>query len=82
MKDKFRECGEVVYANVMRSDDGNSLPISSQCYIPISNTCMYLGRSKGWGIVEYESPEEVKQKWRRYKFCEFFASRRIKLSKN
>ncbi|KAK9811555.1 hypothetical protein WJX72_005817 [[Myrmecia] bisecta] len=38
LKDTFRDCGEVVYANVMR-DDG--------------------GRSKGWGIVEFESPEEA-----------------------
>lgn len=38
LKDKFRECGSVVYANVMRTEDG---------------------RSKGWGIVEFESPEEA-----------------------
>lgn len=38
LKDKFRECGQVVYANVMKDDDG---------------------RSKGWGIVEYETPEEA-----------------------
>lgn len=38
LKDKFRDVGNVVYANVMR-DDG--------------------GRSKGWGIVEFESPEEA-----------------------
>ncbi|KAG2444760.1 hypothetical protein HXX76_001504 [Chlamydomonas incerta] len=38
LKDKFRECGNVVYTNVMRDDDG---------------------RSKGWGIVEFESPEEA-----------------------
>lgn len=38
LKDKFRDVGNVVYANVMR-DDG--------------------GRSKGWGIVEFETPEEA-----------------------
>jgi len=38
LKDKFRECGAVVYANVMRSEDG---------------------RSRGWGIVEFETPEEA-----------------------
>lgn len=38
LKDTFRECGSVVYANVMRDD---------------------TGRSKGWGIVEFESPEEA-----------------------
>jgi RNA recognition motif-containing protein len=36
LKDKFRESGEVVYANVVRDDDG---------------------RSKGWGIVEFDTPE-------------------------
>ncbi|MEW5304292.1 MAG: hypothetical protein WDW38_011071 [Sanguina aurantia] len=40
LKDKFREIGTVVYANVIRDDDG---------------------RSKGWGIVEYETPEEALQ---------------------
>uniref|UniRef100_A0A7S0WHE3 RRM domain-containing protein n=1 Tax=Chlamydomonas leiostraca TaxID=1034604 RepID=A0A7S0WHE3_9CHLO len=40
LKDKFRDCGNVVYANVMRDDDG---------------------RSKGWGIVEYETPDEALQ---------------------
>lgn len=38
LKDKFRECGNVVYANVMRDEEG---------------------RSKGWGIVEFETPEEA-----------------------
>jgi RNA recognition motif-containing protein len=38
LKDKFRECGNVVYANVMNDD---------------------TGRSKGWGIVEFETPEEA-----------------------
>ncbi|KAF5839382.1 hypothetical protein DUNSADRAFT_953 [Dunaliella salina] len=38
LKDKFRECGNVVYANVMRDDDD---------------------RSKGWGIVEFETPDEL-----------------------
>ena len=38
LKDKFREAGTVVYANVQR-DDAN--------------------RSKGWGIVEFGSPEEA-----------------------
>ncbi|KAF8065826.1 haloacid dehalogenase-like protein [Scenedesmus sp. PABB004] len=38
LKDKFRECGTVVYANVTRGDDG---------------------RSKGWGIVEFETPDEA-----------------------
>jgi len=38
LKDKFRENGNVVYANVMTNDDG---------------------RSKGWGIVEFEHPEEA-----------------------
>eukprot|EP00210_Caulerpa_lentillifera_P006102 g5830.t1 len=49
LKDKFRECGEVVYANVMRSDDG---------------------RSKGWGIVEYESPEEAYKAVQELNGCE------------
>ena len=40
LKDKFREVGTVVYANVVK-DDG--------------------GRSKGWGIVEFETPEEVRR---------------------
>lgn len=38
LKDKFRECGTVVYANVTRGEDG---------------------RSKGWGIVEFETPDEA-----------------------
>lgn len=38
LKDKFRECGNVVYANVTRGEDG---------------------RSKGWGIVEFETPDEA-----------------------
>ncbi|EIE21682.1 G-strand telomere binding protein 1 [Coccomyxa subellipsoidea C-169] len=38
LKDKFREIGTVVYANVVRDD---------------------AGRSKGWGIVEFETPEEA-----------------------
>ena len=38
LKDKFRDCGTVVYANVMR-DESN--------------------RSKGWGIVEFETAEEA-----------------------
>ena len=38
LKDKFRDCGNVVYANVMR-DESN--------------------RSKGWGIVEFETAEEA-----------------------
>eukprot|EP00891_Asterochloris_glomerata_P003571 jgi/Astpho2/3571/Aster-06479 len=38
LKDRFREVGEVRYANVMRDESG---------------------RSKGWGIVEFETPEEA-----------------------
>ncbi|KAL6752334.1 hypothetical protein V8C86DRAFT_2757034 [Haematococcus lacustris] len=38
LKDKFRECGCVVYTNVMRDEEG---------------------RSKGWGIVEFETPDEA-----------------------
>lgn len=38
LKDKFRDCGNVVYTNVMRDENG---------------------RSKGWGIVEFERPEEA-----------------------
>lgn len=38
LKDKFRECGDVAYANVMRDEEG---------------------RSKGWGIVEFQTPEEA-----------------------
>jgi RNA recognition motif-containing protein len=38
LKDTFRDAGTVVYANVMRDDNG---------------------RSKGWGIVEFETPEEA-----------------------
>lgn len=40
LKDAFRDCGTVVYANIIR-DEG--------------------GRSKGWGIVEFETPEEAVQ---------------------
>ncbi|EFN53373.1 hypothetical protein CHLNCDRAFT_32263 [Chlorella variabilis] len=38
LKDKFRECGNVVYSNVIKDESG---------------------RSKGWGIVEFETPEEA-----------------------
>jgi len=38
LKDAFRECGTVVYANVMQDHNG---------------------RSKGWGIVEFETAEEA-----------------------
>eukprot|EP01026_Neomeris_dumetosa_P001542 TRINITY_DN103824_c0_g1_i1.p1 TRINITY_DN103824_c0_g1~~TRINITY_DN103824_c0_g1_i1.p1 ORF type:complete len:222 (-),score=55.45 TRINITY_DN103824_c0_g1_i1:779-1444(-) len=38
LKDEFRACGTVVYANVMQDR---------------------TGRSKGWGIVEFETPEEA-----------------------
>jgi len=38
LKDIFRECGTVVYTNVMRDENE---------------------RSKGWGIVEFETPEEA-----------------------
>eukprot|EP01025_Chloroclados_australasicus_P003257 TRINITY_DN10756_c0_g1_i2.p5 TRINITY_DN10756_c0_g1~~TRINITY_DN10756_c0_g1_i2.p5 ORF type:complete len:218 (+),score=36.17 TRINITY_DN10756_c0_g1_i2:301-954(+) len=38
LKDEFRACGTVVYANVMQDK---------------------AGRSKGWGIVEFETPEEA-----------------------
>jgi len=38
LKDKFRECGNVVYSNVIKDE---------------------AGRSKGWGIVEFETPEEA-----------------------
>ncbi|CAK0784272.1 hypothetical protein CVIRNUC_007476 [Coccomyxa viridis] len=38
LKDKFREVGNVVYANVTRDENG---------------------KSRGWGIVEYETPEEA-----------------------
>lgn len=40
LKDKFRECGQVIYTNVMKDEEG---------------------RSKGWGIVEFETPEEALQ---------------------
>eukprot|EP01024_Parvocaulis_polyphysoides_P035245 TRINITY_DN311_c1_g3_i1.p3 TRINITY_DN311_c1_g3~~TRINITY_DN311_c1_g3_i1.p3 ORF type:complete len:119 (-),score=20.46 TRINITY_DN311_c1_g3_i1:97-453(-) len=38
LKDEFRKCGTVVYANVIQDRDG---------------------RSRGWGIVEFETPEEA-----------------------
>lgn len=38
LKDKFRDCGNVVYTNVMRDENG---------------------RSKGWGIVEFETSDEA-----------------------
>eukprot|EP01024_Parvocaulis_polyphysoides_P041498 TRINITY_DN38049_c0_g1_i2.p1 TRINITY_DN38049_c0_g1~~TRINITY_DN38049_c0_g1_i2.p1 ORF type:complete len:225 (-),score=51.18 TRINITY_DN38049_c0_g1_i2:761-1387(-) len=38
LKDEFRKCGTVVYANVVQDRDG---------------------RSRGWGIVEFETPEEA-----------------------
>jgi len=44
LKDKFRECGNVVYANVTKDDTGRA---------------SRAGRSKGWGIVEFETPEEA-----------------------
>jgi len=53
LKDKFRDCGVVVYANVMRSEDGKAGPRLPQ----LMN--VWPGRSRGWGIVEFESPEEV-----------------------
>jgi RNA recognition motif-containing protein len=62
LKDKFRECGTVVYANVTRGDDG---VFQQQAFPP--DRWMRLtraaepaaGRSKGWGIVEYETTDEV-----------------------
>lgn len=38
LKDEFRKCGEVVYANVMKDESH---------------------RSKGWGIVEFQTAEEA-----------------------
>lgn len=105
LKDKFRECGEVVYANVIKDDAGacprewaplgeeeNSKPLDSlHCPVWAAVTwrlqragvlrhaivratglgslrlsdcgaCwLCAGRSKGWGIVEYASPEEVRK---------------------
>jgi RNA recognition motif-containing protein len=62
LKDKFRECGNVVYANVTRGEDGawasgceDQLPAGSLLTAP-----PFAGRSKGWGIVEFETPEEVR----------------------
>jgi RNA recognition motif-containing protein len=36
LKDKFRDCGEVVYANVIRDDSGELPPRAS----PAAGTCL------------------------------------------
>ncbi len=70
LKDTFRECGSVVYANVMRDDTGTSVssldPAASSLEggdrlrrNALTLEPVLAGRSKGWGIVEFESPEEV-----------------------
>lgn len=69
LKDKFRDVGNVVYANVMRDDGGKpsrctaSYGASAICFCVQQTThqlaCPATGRSKGWGIVEFETPEEV-----------------------
>jgi hypothetical protein len=45
LKDHFRECGEVIYADVM-TEGGKG-----------------KGRSKGCGIVEFETAKEAKKVW-------------------
>lgn len=75
LKDKFRDCGTVVYANVIRDEAGEwvgprkaagSVFFIATCRVMISLPILTsnlsfgnAGRSKGWGIVEFESPEEV-----------------------
>jgi hypothetical protein len=83
LKDAFRQCGNVVYANVTRGDDGEQQrlrPPGAPGASPTSDlarprgpdrrqaapgqhpTCRAApraGRSKGWGIVEFETPDEV-----------------------
>ena len=69
LKDKFRDVGNVVYANVMRDDGGEPQVLRLvQGWILSAVVCKnqlvsllatVTGRSKGWGIVEFETPEEV-----------------------
>ena len=66
LKDKFRDVGNVVYANVMRDDGGMRGCWRIECCSLAGATadqliifCSSAGRSKGWGIVEFETPEEV-----------------------
>lgn len=65
LKDKFRDVGNVVYANVMRDDGGTHGHSTHQLLIMRAKAWSFLlaysfaGRSKGWGIVEFETPEEV-----------------------
>ena len=64
LKDKFRECGEVVYANVVRDEEGEDGCLWHTALTEKRTVCLRLfatfaGRSKGWGIVEYDSPESV-----------------------
>ena len=75
LKDKFREVGNVVYANVTRDENGKTswhfpcpyadpaphqataLPLVFVILSSLTYAC--AGKSRGWGIVEYETPEEV-----------------------
>ena len=71
LKDKFRDCGNVVYANVIRDEAGESAPEVCMRWVALHLVChprptgvnecidRFAGRSKGWGIVEFETPEEV-----------------------
>ena len=67
LKDKFRDVGNVVYANVMRDDGGEFGRVwksRSNCQMRQQQfqyvfARSFAGRSKGWGIVEFETPEEV-----------------------
>ena len=65
LKDKFRECGEVVYANVVRDEEGEAGCLWHTAPRERGISCLRVfatsaGRSKGWGIVEYDSPESVR----------------------
>ena len=74
LKDKFREVGNVVYANVTRDENGKTqghtlspavfCTLLGHCFATetvnlLTIRCACAGKSRGWGIVEYETPEEV-----------------------
>lgn len=78
LKDAFRTVGTVVYANVTRGDDGEldgragggrqhsprPGPAAPICGVHTPTLCACAGRSKGWGIVEFETPEQVRRSGR------------------
>lgn len=68
LKDHFRGNGTVVFANVIRDQAGNACLtvwfVSTCVHLARSDfftTCQWCsGRSKGWGIVEFTTPAEVR----------------------